>query len=248
MVSGIDLEITDLAESIPYVLVNAMRGGEANVVRGIQAMSGAIRWQIVNPAIHLIELIIDARREDGIVYSGLLEDIMNSTRGDEIINDFIEWGLLEPGLDSDGNEVFVAPDIWDTFINTLDETMPDMGLHSLGELLGICSFVKHRDRRRQWHGALKKYTPVKAVAVHARNQNGSISQSDARREFTRNSSWDADQRWLDLVYGHREKVSSLRFFSDMRGDSWVLNQDVLVALERVNGRTNELFRERGLTV
>jgi len=246
MVSEVNLLITDVAESIPHVLFNAMRGGEANVVRGLQAMSGAIRWQIVNPAIHLIELIVDARREDGIVYPGLLEDIMSSTRDNEIINDFIEWRLLERQPDSDGNEIFVAPDIWDTFINTLDEAAPDMGLQSLGELLGICSFVKHQ--RRQWHGALKKYIPVKAVAVRARNQNGSIGQSAAREEFTRNSSWDANQQWLDLVYGHREKVSSLRFFSDMSGEPWILNPDVIVALDRVIARTNELFRERGLTV
>ncbi|MFW6118125.1 MAG: hypothetical protein ACOC6R_01355 [Chloroflexota bacterium] len=247
MVSGTDLEITDIAESIPYVLVNAMRGGEANVVRGLQGMSGAVRWQIVNPAIHLIELIIDARREDGIVYSGLLEDIMVSTRGDEIIDDFIEWGLLEPQLDGDGNGIFVAPDIWDTFINTLDEVAPDMGLQSLGELLGICSFVRHRDRRRQWQGALKKYIPVKAVAVHARGQDGSVSESDARREFTRHSSWDADRRWLDLKYGDLQRVTSLRFCSDWT-DPLILNPDVLTALDRVIGRTNELFRERGLGV
>jgi len=248
MVSGMDLEITDVAESVPYVLVNAMRGGEANVVRGLQAMSGAAMWHIVNPAIHLIELIVDARRENGIVYSGLLEDVMMSSRGDEIINDFVEWGLLDIQPDSEGNEMFVAPDIWDTFISTFDELTPDIGLESLGKLLGICSFVKHRDRRRQWHGALKRYTPVKALAVHARNQNGSVSQSDARREFTRNSSWDADQRWLNLVYGDRQKVSSLRFFSDMSSDPWILNPDVSVALERVIGRTNELFRERGLII
>lgn len=246
MASGMDLETTDLAESIPYVLVNAMRGGEANVVRGLQAMSGATIWQIVNPAIHLVELIVDARREDGIVYSGLLEDVMMSTRGDEIINDFIEWGLLEPQLDTEEDEIFVAPDIWDMFINTLDDAAPDMGLQSLGRLLGICSFVKHRARRRQWQGALKKYIPVKAVAVGARNQNGSISQSGARREFTRHAGYDADQRWLDLVYGDKQKVSSLRFFSDMSSDPWMLNPDVSVALERVIGRTNELFRERGL--
>ena len=199
MVTGIDLEITDLADSIPHVLVNAMRGGEANIVRGLQAMSGAAMWHIVNPAIHLIELIVDARREEGIVYSGLLEDVMMSSRGDEIINDFVEWGLLEIRLDDDENEVFFAPEVWDAFIDTLDESTPDMGLESLGKLLGICSFVRHRDRRRQWRAALRRYTPIKALAVHARNQDGHVIQSDARREFTRNADWDADQRWLNLT-------------------------------------------------
>lgn len=244
MVSGRDLEITDLAESIPYVLVNAMRGGEANVVRGLQAMSGAIMWHFTHAAIHLIELIIDARQGDGIVYSGLLEDVMMSTRGDEIIDDFFEWGLLDIQLDNEGNDIFIAPDIWKTFIDSLAEASPDIGLESLGKLLGICSLVKHRDRRR--HIGLKLYTPVKALAVDARNRNGSINQSDAREEFTRNSSWDADRRWLHLVYGDRQKVSSLRFFSDMSSDPWILNPDVSVALERVIGRTDELFRERGL--
>ena len=247
MVSGIDLLITDIEESIPYVLVDAMRGGEANVVRGLQAISGAVRWQIVNPAIHLIELIVDAKKENGIVYSGLMEDIINSTRGNEIINDFIEWGLLEPRLDSDGNKIFVAPDIWDTFINSLDEAAPDMGLQSLGELLGICSFVKHRNRRRQWQGALRRYTPVKAVVVRARSQNGTISESEARQEFTRHSSWGADQRWLNLKYGDLQRVSSLRFCTDW-ADPLIVNPDVLIAVERIIGRTNELYRERGLTV
>ena len=244
MVSGTDLEITDLAESIPHVLVNAMRGGEANVVRGLQAMSGAVMWHFVHPVIHLIEVIIDAKREDGIVYPGILANAMCSTRDYEIINDFIEWGLLDIQIDAQGEEVFVAPDIWDTYINSLDDAAPDMGLESLGQLLGICSLVKHRDRRR--HIGLKLFVPIKTLAVQAINQNERISESDARALFTRHSSWDADRRWITLTYRDRQKVSSLRFFSDMTGDPWVLNHDVTVALERVRGRTNELLRERGV--
>ena len=36
------------------------------------ASKGAIMWHYTHATIHLIELIIDARREDGIIYSGLL--------------------------------------------------------------------------------------------------------------------------------------------------------------------------------
>ncbi|GAI22149.1 unnamed protein product, partial [marine sediment metagenome] len=246
MVSGIDVLFTDLEESIPDVLVNAMRSGEANVVRGLQAMSGSIMWHFTHPVIHLIEVIVDARREDGVVYAGTLEDVMCSVRGDEIVNDFIEWGLLEPDIDSDGEEIFVAPGIWDTFISTLDDEAPDMGLESLGKILGICSLVKHRGDRRQRPIGLKLYEPIKALAARAKNQGGNISQSDARAQFTRYSSWDADKRWLHLTYGDRQRVNTLRFFSDMTGDPWILNPDVSVALERILGRTNELLRERGI--
>jgi len=246
MVSGIDLLLTDLRESIPYVLVNAMRAGEANVVRGLQGMSGAIMWHVTHPAIHLIEVIVEARREDGILYTGILEDVMCSTRGDEIVNDFIEWGLLEPDI-VNGEEVFVAPDIWDTFINTLDDTAPDIGLESLGKILGICSLVMHMKGHPRRPIGLKLYEPIKALAARAKSQGGTINKSEARAEFGRYSSWDVDKRWLHLTYGDRQKVSTLRFFSDMTGDSWILNPDVSVALERIIGRTNELFRERGIT-
>lgn len=246
MVSGIDLILTDLEESIPDVLVSAMRSGEANVVRGIQGLSGAIMWHYTHPVIHLIEVIVDARREGGIVYSGILEDVMCSTRGNEIVNDFIEWGLLEPDI-VDGEEVFVAPDIWNTFIDSLDESDPDMGLESLGKILAICSLVAHREHHQRRPIGLKLYEPVKALAVHAmNNRGGRISQSEARVEFTRYTTWDADRRWLHLVYGDRQKVGTLRLFSDMTGENWILNPDVRVALQRVIGRTNELLRERGL--
>ena len=195
-------------------------------------------------------MIIDARREDGTVYPGILADAMCSTRDYEIINDFIEWGLLDIQIDAQGEEVFVAPDIWDTYIKSLKKTQydasPDVGLESLGQLLGICSLVKHRDRRR--HIGLKLYVPIKALAVKAIKQDERIKESDARAIFTRHSSWDADRRWLTLTYRDRQKVSSLRFFSDMTGDPWILNHDVSVALERVIGRTNELLRERGIIV
>lgn len=242
----LDLEMIDLGESIPHILINAMRNGEANVVRGLQAMSGAIMWHFTHAAIHLIELIVDARQEDGIVYSGLLEEVMCSTRGNEIINDFIEWGLLEIQTDNEFNEICIAPDIWDTFTKSLDKSAPDMGLQSMGKLLGLCSLAKHADRRR--HIGMNYYRPVKAVAAKARNQKprGAIGQEDAKDVFGRYCS-GSERKWLDLVYGDKQKVTSLRYFSDMTGDKWVVNSDVIVALERIIGRTNELLRERGIT-
>jgi len=242
----LDLEMIDLGESIPHILRNAMRAGEANVVRGLQAMSSAIMWHYTHAAIHLIELIVDARREDGIVYSGLLEEVMCSSRGSEIIKDFIEWGLLEMQTDDELNEICVAPPIWDTYINSLDESAPDMGLQSMGKLLGLCSLAKHYDRRL--HTGITYYRPVKAVAARARNQKprGAIGQEDAKDVFGRYCS-GSERKWLDLVYGDKQKVTSLRYFSDMTGNRWVVNPDVIVALERIIGRTNELLRERGIT-
>jgi len=244
MVSGIDLILTDLEESIPDVLVNAMRSGEANVVRGIQALSCAIMWHYAHPVIHLIGVIIDARREGGIVYPGIMRDVMCSTRGVEIVDDFLEWGLLD--IDEEEGNYF-APDIWGAFVDSLDESDPDMGLESLGKILAICSLVKHTGDRRQRPIGLKLYEPVKVLAARAmRDSEGRISQSEARAEFTRYTSWDADRRWLNLVYGDRQRVSTLRLFSDMTGENWVLNPDVRVALRRVIARTNELLRGRGL--
>ena len=241
----LDLEMIDLAESIPHILANAMRTGEANVVRGLQAMSGAIMWHSTHPAIHLIELIVDARREDGRVYSGLLEEVMCSTRGDEVINDFIEWLLLEMQTDDQLNEICVAPAIWDSFIDSLDESAPDMGLQSIGKLLGLCSLAKNVGNRRRV--GVGYYSSVKALAVRCRNQGGRITPTDAKKVFSLACSGH-ERKWLDMVYGDKQKVESLRFFANMTGTNWVINQDVLVALGRVVARTNELLRERGITI
>ena len=245
MVSGIDLEITDLAESIPYILVNAMRDGETIVVRGLQALSGAIMWHFTHGAIHLVELIAKARRQDEAIYSGELAEVMCSSREREVVTDFIEWRLLEHQIDDELNESWVPPDIWDTYLDSLDESSPDMGLQSMGRLLGICSLAKHADRRR--HIGRGYYIAVKAVAVRARNLNrdGAIGEEEAAQVFGLSCS-DSERKWLDLVYGDKQKVVSLRFFSDMTGDLWVVNRDVIVAMGRIIGRSNELMREMGI--
>lgn len=240
----LNLEEIDLGESIPYILVNAMGSGEANVVRGLQAMSGAIMWHFTHAAIHLVELIVDARHEDEAIYSGELADVMCSIRGGEIVDDFIEWGLLEHQIDEELNERWVPLDIWDTFIDSLDESAPDIGLQSMGRLLGLCSLAKHADRRR--YTGMGYYIAVKAVAARARNQDGRVGREEAKHVFGLYCS-GSERKWLDLVYGDKQKVDSLRFFSDMTGDPWVVNRDVVVALERIIGRTNELLRERGIT-
>lgn len=239
------LEIIDLAESIPYTLVNAMRDGEVNVVRGLQALSGAILWQDTHPPIHLLELIAKSRRQNQDIYSGELAALMCSIREREIVTDFVEWGLLERQIDDELNESWVIPkDIWDTCLKSLDESAPDMGLESMGRLLGICSLAKHADHRRVGKGY---YTSVKAVAVRARNLNrdGAIGEEEAAQVFGLFCS-HSERKWLDLVYRDKQKVASLRFFSDMTGGLWVVNRDVIVAMERIIGRTNELLREMGI--
>lgn len=238
----LDLEEVDLSESIPYILVNAMRSGEANVVRGLQAMSGAIMWHFTHAAIHLVELIVEARRQDEAIYYGELADVMCSIRDREVVDDFIEWGLLEHQIDEE-NERWVPAAIWDTFIDSLDESAPDMGLQSMGRLLGLCSLAKHADRRR--YRGMGYYISTKAVAARARNQDGRVGREEAKHVFglyCRGS----ERKWLDLVYGDKQKVDSLRFFSDMTGDPWIVSPDVVVALGRIIGRTNELLRERGI--
>lgn len=242
----LDLEEIDLAQSIPYILVNAMRGGETNVVRGLQCLSGAIMWHFTHGAIHLVELIAKARREGEAIYSGEIAEVMCSSREREVVTDFVEWRLLEHQIDDELNESWVPPDIWDTYLDSLDESAPNMGLQSMGRLLGICSLAKHADRRRQIGKSY--YTSVKAVAVRARNLNrdGAIGEEEAAQVFGLYCS-GSQRKWLDLVYGDKQKVDSLRFFSDMTGDLWVVNRDVIVAMERIIGRTNELLRERGIT-
>lgn len=217
------------------------------MVRGLQAMSGAIMWHFTHAAIHLVELIVEARHEDEAIYSGELSEVMCSIRDREIVDDFIEWGLLEHEVDDeDMNERWVPLGIWDTFIDSLDKSAPDMGLQSMGRLLGLCSLAKHADRRR--YTGMGYYIPVKAVAARARNQKprGAIGREEAKQVFGLYCS-NSERKWLDLVYGDKQKVTSLRYFSDMTGDKWVVNPDVIVALERIIGRTNELLRERGIT-
>lgn len=241
----LDIAEIDLAESIPYILVNAMRNGEVNIVRGLQALSGAIIWQDTNPPIYLVTLIAESRRQNQDIYSGEIATVMNSIREREIVGDFVDWGLLEYQIDDELNERWVIPKrVWDTCLDSLDKSLPDMGLESMGRLLGICSLAKHADHRRVGKGY---YTSVKAVAVRARNlqQDGAIGEKEAEQVFGLSCS-DSERKWLALVYRDKQKVASLRFFSDMTGDLWVVNRDVIVATERIIGRSNELMREMGI--
>jgi len=241
----LDIEEIDLAKSIPYILVNAMRNREVNIVRGLLALSGAIMWHFTHASIHLVELIAKSRRQNEAIYSGELATAMYSSREREIVTDFVDWGLLEYQIYDETDERWVIPDIWDVYLGTLDELRPNMGLESMGKLLGICSLAKHADRRR--HIGKSYYMSVKAVAVRARNlqQDGAIGQDEAEQAFCLSCS-DSERKWGHLVYGDKQKVASLRFFSDMTGDLWVVNRDVIVAIERVIGRSNELVREMGI--
>lgn len=239
-----DVLITDLAESVPHVLVSAMRARETNVVRGLQAIANTI-WHATNPAVRLVELVVDARREgERFVYRGLMEEVINSTRGLEIIEDFVDWGLIEEGVDDDGDFIYVAPSFWDAFIASLDSAAPDLGLEALGRLLGLCSLARHADRRTV---GLKNYIPVKSVAVRASREDGAIPKDEAKGLFCRYAGYDADRRWLDLIRGQMQRVPSLRFFADAMAEPLIVNQDAIVAIERVIDRTNWLFRERGIT-
>lgn len=243
MVSGIDLLLTDLAESIPHVLVSAMRAREANVVRGLQAIANTI-WHVTNPAVRLVELIVDAKREgERFVYRGLMEEVINSTRGREIIEDFVDWGLIEEGVDDDGDFIYVVPSFWDWFIDSHDSDAPDLGLEALGRLLGLCSLARHADRRTV---GLKNYIPVKSVTVRASRGGGAIPKDEAKGLFCRYAGYDADRRWLDLIRGQMQRVPRLRFFADAAAEPLIVNPDAIVALERVIARTNELLIGRSI--
>ena len=243
MVNERDYLVEDLANSIPATLREAMVTGQRDLVRGLTAMANTM-WQITNPAVRLAELIAEARRKDELYLYDLYNEVMNSIRGREIVDDFEVWGLLTSEQDDDGERRYVVPEFWDDFVNPNDADAPDMGIESIGRLLGLCSLARHAEERQAI--GLSSYTPIITLLHRVATLGGSIGRDEAEQLFTRNAGGDAGRKWFDLLHADGERVTVQRLFVDARGDTLIVNPDAIRVITLIRERTNERFRELGL--
>ena len=238
-----DYLAVELAYSIPETLREAMVTGQRDLVRGLTSMANTM-WQIANPVIRLVELIAEARRNDERYLYDVHNEVMNSTRGEEIVEAFVDWELLTSEQDDDGEWRYVVPEFWDAFVNPDDAGAPDMGIESIGRLLSICSLAKHADERRAI--GLSSYRPIIMLLNKAEELGGFIGRNQAKDLFERHAGNDAGRKWYDLVSADGERVTGQRLFVDTRGDTLTVNRDALRVITLIRERTNERFRELGL--
>ena len=241
MVDGRDYLVEDLAYSIPQILKDAMETNQRDLVRGLTAMSNTM-WQITNPPVRLVELIAEARRNDETFLYELHHQVMNSVRGEEIVGDFLAWGFLTVEKDKDDEPRFAVPDFWDEFVNPSDGDSADMGIESIGRLLGLCSLARHAEERAAI--GLSSYEPILMLLQTAANNNGIIDRDEAEKLYNQNAGKDSGRKWLDLIYADRERVTGQRLFVDERGPNLIVNTEALRVTSLIRERTNERFRER----
>ena len=245
MVTGRDYFVVDLAYSIPETLKEAMETGQRDIVRGLTAIAN-IMWQTTNPTFRLVELIAEARRKDERYLYDIrneMTNVMNSVRGSEIVSDFLAWGLLTVELDEDDEPRFVIPGFWDGFVNPDDMDSPDMGIESIGRLLGLCSLARHAEQRVAI--GLSSYEPIIYLLERALKLGGTIDRSLAETLYNHHAGHDAGRKWFDLLYARAERVRGQRLFVDTSGDSLIVNPDALRVATLIRERTDELIRGRG---
>ncbi len=232
----------ELGYSIPTTLRDAMATGQRDLVRGLTAMANTM-WQITNPPVRLVELIAEARRNDERYLYELHIEVMNSIRGQEIVDDFVAWELLALEQDPDGESRYAVPEFWDDFVNPDDADAPDMGIESIGRLLGLCSLGRHADERVAI--GLSSYRPVVTLLNRARELGGSIDREQAERLFNRDAGSDAGRKWQDLIHADAERVTGQRLFADTRGDTLIVNPDSIRVVTLIRERTNQRFLDLG---
>ena len=240
MVNERDYLVEDLANSIPVTLLDAMATGQRDIVRGLTAMANTM-WQITNPVVRLVELIAEARRRDERYLFDVHNEVMNSIRGQEIVEDFMAWGFLSLEIDDDGEPRYTVPGFWDDFVNPDDAGAPDMGIESIGRLLGLCSLARHADQRLAI--GISSYRPVIHLIQRVASLDGSIGRDEAERLFNRDAGQDAGRKWYDLLHADGERVLGQRLFVDATADTLIVNPDAIRAATLIRERTNESFRE-----
>ena len=243
MLNERDYLVEDLAYSIPITLREAMLTGRRDIVRGLTAMANTM-WHITNPTVRLVELIAQARRDSDRYLYDLHNQVMNSIRGREIVDDFVVWGLLTWEDDDDGIPRVAVPEFWDDFVMPQDTNAPDMGIESIGRLLGICSLAQHAEERTAI--GLTSYAPIIVLLRRVERLGGSIERGQAEELFNRNAGSDSGRKWYDLLFADAERVSGQRLFVDTRGDTLVVNPDAIRVMSLIRERTDERFRERGI--
>jgi hypothetical protein len=245
MPSERDIYLTDLGETIPEVLRGALIAGRSDVVRGLTAVANTM-WQATNPAVRLLELMAEAVREGAVVSEsyvyGVHIEVMNSRYGELIVQDFVDWGLLGYGRDDDGDLQFEVPAFWRPYFLPDDTSAPDLGIESLGRLLGICCRARHEDSFGMI--GLSSYIPIRLIVTKAIGTDGRVAKDNAKRDFTRNTGYDGDRRWLDLLYTDGERVAGQRLFVDIADDTVIINPDAIRTMELVRNRTNDLVNQR----
>ena len=242
MVSERDYLAEELAYSIPATLRDAMATGQRDLVRGLTAMANTM-WQITNPAVRLVELIAEARRKDEQYLYDLHNEVMNSIRGREIVDDFEVWELLTSEQDDDGEWRYAVPEFWDSFVNPDNANAPDMGIESIGRLLGLCSLARHAEERVAI--GLSSYRPVRTLLNKVEELGGSIDRNQAESLFNRDAGGDAGRKWQDLLHADGERVTGQRLFVDARGDTLIVNPDAIRVISLIRERTNQRFLELG---
>ena len=243
MVNERDYLVEDLAYSIPATLLEAMATDQRDLVRGLTAMANTM-WQITNPAVRLVELIAEARRKDEQYLYDLYSEVMNSIRGTEIVEDFLVWELLTSVHDQDGQLRYAVPNFWDDFVNPDDTDTPDLGIESIGRLLGLCSLARHAEERAAI--GLSSYRPIVMLLRRAGELQGSLDRSQAERLFTDNAGGDAGRKWYDLLHADTERVRPQRLFVDAIGDTLIVNSDAIRVITLIRERTDERFRQLGI--
>lgn len=239
MTSERDYLAEEMAYSVPETLLEAMTTGQRDLVRGLTAIANTV-WHSTNPAFRLVQLIAEARRNGEQFLYDVHNEVMNSTRGQEIVDDFMAWEFLTSGQDDTGESRYIVPDFWDDFVNPADSDAPDMGIESIGRLLGLSSLARHADERLAI--GLSSYRPIVMLLQRAIELGGSIDRVQAEEIFNRNAGGDSGRKWLDLLHADQERVVVQRLFIDVRGDSLIVNPDAIRVIEIVRGRTNERFR------
>ncbi len=232
--------VQQMAYTIPELLREAMDTGQRDLVRGLTAIANTM-WQATNPAVRLVELIAEARKNDERFLYEVHNEVMNSVRGQEIVDDFEVWELLTRELDNDGEWRFAVPEFWDEYVIPGNVDDPDMGIESMGRLLGLCSLARHAEDRVAI--GLSSYRPIVMLLLAA--LGGSIDRDEAERIFNRDAGGDSGRKWLDLLYADQERVAVQRLFVDTRGDNLIVNPDALRVVELIRERTNERLRELG---
>lgn len=239
-----DFELTRL-EVFPETLLAAMRRGDTGVIRGIQALGGTSMWQDLNPCVRLLQRLVNARkRGERKVNVKIIEDFLHrSAHFDDFLRDLGEWGLLVREPDDERNEaVYMAGDLWDTLIESLDKREPKIGLRGLGQILGMASFAKHAEKRLRI--GLTNYAPIEMIVDYAMKHKRKINKEEVEDIFARYSGSDAERKRHEVIYGDKDRPQSLRLIDKDLKEYLIINSNVIRAHRLNLTRARRLFRKR----
>lgn len=247
MPSERDLLITDLSESIPSIIRDAISTGQVANVRGFLAMSSSM-WQVLNLGVRLAQLLVDYKIDGQPVPEDLAYSEMTSVNGRDLLQDCIDWKILARNVNALGTLEFSLSPFWDQFINSLDEPDPAIALLPLGQLLSRCSLARHASDRAGKQVGLQSYIPIKYLIVRAERLGGSMTRDEAEDVFVVRAGMDAGRRWRELLYNDKLRVRCLRLFPEVTSNTLVVNPSTISVMRLVINLTNELLLKRYRTI